>query len=292
MNPHVRVMTDTRATLGEGAIWCGRDDALYWVDIINGVVHSLEHATGKTRLFAVDQFVGTVVPRQSGGLILALQHGVAAFDMKTGDVEFIRDRIHEASTHRFNDGKCDPAGRLWVGTISMDDTAGTSALYRIDADHRVECMCTGVTNSNGIVWSLDQATMYYIDTPTRQVSAFDYDIVSGDIHNRRVAITVPEELGYPDGMTIDAQGNLWIALWGGGCVSRWDPNRGELLATIEVPTSHVTSCAFGGPELRELYITTARLGLDESALRKQPLAGGLFCVETHVTGVPAYEFAG
>ena len=292
MNHHVRVMTNTRATLGEGAIWCSRDDALYWVDIINGVVHSLESPSRRTRVFSVDQFVGTVVPRKSGGLILALQHGLAALDTKTGNVELICDRIHGASTHRFNDGKCDPAGRLWVGTISMDDTSGTSALYRIAPDHSVECMCTGVTNSNGIAWSLDQATMYYIDTPTRQVSAFDYNIVSGEIHNRRVAISVPEEMGYPDGMSIDAQGNLWIALWGGGCVSQWDPNRGELLATIGVPTSQVTSCAFGGPELRDLYITTARLGLDESALRKQPLAGALFCVETDVMGVPAFEFAG
>lgn len=292
MQHHVRVMTSTRAKLGEGPLWCDRDDTLYWVDIIDGVVHAFEPTSEKTRSFPVNQYVSTVVPRRTGGLILALQHGIAAFDTKTGIVELIVNRIHGAATHRFNDGKCDPAGRMWVGTISLDDTAETSALYRIDANHGVNCMCTGVTNSNGVVWSLDQTMMYYIDTPTRQVSAFDYDVTSGDILNRRVAITIPAEMGYPDGMAIDAEGNLWIALWGGSCVSQWDPIRGKLLGTITLPTSHVTSCAFGGSELRDLYITTARFGLDDATLRKQPLAGALFRVETEVPGVPAYEFAG
>lgn len=289
---HLRIITDTRATLGEGAIWSPRDGRLYWVDIIEGVVHSFEPASGNTRTFSARQFVSTVVPRRSGGLLVALHDSIAALGIEDGATRVIRDRIHDSSTHRFNDGKCDPAGRLWVGSIALNESLGTSALYRIDADHHVTCMCTGITNSNGIAWSLDHKTMYYIDTPTRQISAFDFDVATGDIQNRRVAVIVPEEMGYPDGMTIDAEGCLWVALWGGACVSRWDPRRGELLSTIDLPTSHVTSCAFGGARLRQLYITTARMGLDDAALREQPLAGALFCVDADVAGIPAFEFAG
>jgi len=286
------VMGNNRATLGEGAIWSSRDNALYWVDILKGEVHVFEPATGKARALTIGQFVGTIVPRRAGGLILALHHGLAALDVNLGKLDFIHEDIHKSPDHRFNDGKCDPAGRLWVGTIALNGDSGTSTLYRIDVDHSIHPVCAGVTNSNGIAWSLDHTTMYYIDTPTRQVSAFDYDMVSGGISNRRIAITVPAELGYPDGMTIDSQGKLWIALWGGSCVSRWNPNNGELLATIELPASQVTSCAFGGPELSDLYITTARLRIDESSLREQPLSGGLFRVEMDVPGVQAFEFAG
>jgi sugar lactone lactonase YvrE len=285
-------MTETRATLGEGAIWSSRDQALYWVDIVNGEVQVFEPATRKARVFPIGQVVGTIVRRRAGGLILALHHGVAAFHLDSGELDFITEDVHKSTDHRLNDGKCDPAGRLWVGTIALGAESGTSALYRINSDHSVHRVCAGVTNSNGIAWSLDNSTMYYIDTPTRQISAFDYDVVSGNIRNRRVAITVPEELGYPDGMTIDSQGKLWIALWGGGCVSRWDPISGVLLATLELPVRQVTSCAFGGPDLTDLYVTTARLGMDELTLCEQPLAGALFRFQMDVAGVEAFEFAG
>ena len=292
MNARVEVVTECQATLGEGAIWSDRDQSLFWVDILEGQVHVFEPATQYARSYDVGQFVGTVVCRRAGGLLLALHRGLALFDLASSQLDVIHEQVSSSPHHRFNDGKCDPAGRLWVGTIAMDGSTGSSALYRLDPDRSVRCVCTGITNSNGIAWSHDQKTMYYIDTPTRQVCAFDYDIGSGDIFNRRVAFTIAAGLGYPDGMTIDAAGKLWIALWGGSCVSRWDPLSGELLATVRLPVTQVTSCAFGGPDLRELYVTTARLGLDESAIRNEPLAGSLFCAELDVAGVPAFEFAG
>jgi sugar lactone lactonase YvrE len=292
MKARAEVVKQCQATLGEGAIWSQRDDSLYWVDILEGQVHVFEPATQCSHCYDIGKFVGTVVSRRAGGLLLALNRGLAIFDPASGRLDVLHDSVSDSPHHRFNDGKCDPAGRFWVGTIAMDDSTGSSALYRLDPDHTVHCVHTGITNSNGIAWSHDQNTMYFIDTPTRQVCAFNYDIGSGDIFDRRVAFTIAAGLGYPDGMTIDAAGKLWIALWGGSCVSQWDPLSGQLLATIRLPVTQVTSCAFGGTDLRQLYITTARLGLDDSAIRNEPLAGSLFCAELDVAGVPAFEFAG
>ncbi len=153
-------------------------------------------------------------------------------------------------------------------------------------------MVEGVSVSNGIVWSLDRRTMYYIDTPTGRVDRFDYDLETGEIGNRSAAVRIPPEMGRPDGMTIDSEGMLWVCLWQGGKVSRWDPVEGRLLQTVDLPASNVTSCAFGGANLDQLYITTARIGLDAEHLAKQPLAGGLFQADVGVTGLPAFEFAG
>jgi sugar lactone lactonase YvrE len=153
-------------------------------------------------------------------------------------------------------------------------------------------MLEQVSVSNGIVWDADCTSMYYVDTPTRRVDRFDYDHKTGQIGNRSVAVRIPAEMGYPDGMTIDSEGMLWVCLWQGSKVSRWDPETGKLLQTVDLPASNVTSCAFGGEDLDQLYITTARITIDEEQLKEQPLAGGLFRADVGVTGVPAFEFAG
>jgi sugar lactone lactonase YvrE len=225
-------------------------------------------------------------------MMVALQQGFAAFDPPTGELSLWVDPEAHLPRNRFNDGKCDPAGRFWAGTISLDREPGAASLYCLEPDGRVRTMRRGVTNSNGIAWSLDAATMYYIDTPTQQVTAFDYDHQSGGITNPRTVVAIPAGAGKPDGMTVDAEGMLWIALWEGGCVGRWDPRSGARLQTINVPARRVTSCAFGGSQFEELYITTARVGLSEADLVRQPHAGGLFRARPGVPGVAAFEFRG
>jgi sugar lactone lactonase YvrE len=189
---------------------------------------------------------------------------------------------------RFNDGKCDPAGRFWAGTMAVAENAAIGSLFCLFADGHVERKLTGVRISNGIVWSLDHRTLYYIDSPRRIVDAFDYDLDTGAIANRRTAIDVHPEMGYPDGATLDAEGMLWIAHFGGARVTRWNPRTGQHLGTIALPASNITSCAFGGPKLDRLYITSASIGLKN----REPQAGALFCVDAGVGGIPACEFAG
>jgi sugar lactone lactonase YvrE len=190
-----------------------------------------------------------------------------------------------------NDGKCDRAGRFWAGTMAMKEGPGAGSLYRLDTDHSVHTMVTGVTISNGLCWSLDDKQMYYIDTPLGRVDVFDFDAPSGAIKNRRTLFEIPKENGAPDGMTIDEDGCLWVAHWGGGAVRRYT-TKGVVDQTIELPASRVTSCMFGGSDLRDLYITTASIGLTPEQQREQPHAGGIFVSRTGVTGTPGYLFKG
>jgi len=194
--------------------------------------------------------------------------------------------------NRFNDGKCDPAGRFWAGTMHIRGQPNHGSLYRLDTDMTVHKMVEDVSISNGIVWTADHKTMYYIDTPTRTVYAYDYDNDTGAIDNRRIAIQVPEGIGFPDGMAIDAEGMLWIAHYEGKAVRRWDPASGKILHTIDLPVSRVTACAFVGNNLDTLYITTAINGLSAERHAKEPHAGSLFVAQPGVTGTLTYRFQG
>ncbi len=197
----------------------------------------------------------------------------------------------EPSNNRFNDGKCDPRGRFLAGTMDLGEQDPLGSLYSFDGK-TVTKLLGGTIISNGLTWSPDYKTLYYIDTPTRIVQAFDYDLDSGAIANGRTLITIPESLGWPDGMTSDTQGNLWVAMWGGAQITKWNPNTGQLLEQIPVPAMNVSSCVFGGKNLNELYITSARKGLDEATLTRYPLTGGLFRLQTDVEGMPTFEFEG
>ncbi len=286
------LILDARAGLGEGAVWDSERETLYWVDINAGVVHAFDPATGEDRAFSVGEPVGTVVPRRSGGLMLAVRRGFASFNPETGAFRLVCDPDGHNPELRFNDGKCDPAGRFWAGTITGRDKPGRAGLFCLFPDLHAEQKLADVTNSNGICWRPDGRMMYYIDTPLQRVDAFDFDPETGSISNRRPVVTVPDDMGHPDGMTVDAEGKLWVAMWGGGAVHRWDPETAEHLGSIAVPASQVTSCAFGGRNLDELYITTARAGLTRKERRAQPHAGGLFKAEPGVPGVKAFAFAG
>ena len=220
---------DAKAMLGEGAIWHSTENKLYWIDIENKMLHIYDPETKSDRLIPVGERIGTVVPAKGGGVIVALQNGIHRLDTKTEEMKFIVNPLPD-SNMRFNDGKCDPAGRFWVGSMALDARRKGASLYRLDRDKSVHNMLDSVTISNGIVWTADKKTMYYNDTPTMTVQAFDYDDKTGSISNRRVAIKIPRGMGAPDGMTIDAEGKLWIALWGGYAVGCFDPETGLLLA--------------------------------------------------------------
>ena len=280
-----------QAALGEGALWNLQTQQLYWVDIEGRVLHIFDPATGHDTSFPTQERVGTVVPTRDGNALVALQTGIHRLDTTTGQLTLLTNPLTEPSL-RFNDGKCDPAGRFWVGTFDLLERPHAGTFYRFDPNGSLHVMLRHITNSNGLAWSLDRTTMYYIDTPTLAVQAFDYDQATGSIANPRVVIRFPAGAGWPDGMTLDAEGKLWVALWGGGTVRRYDPDTGALLQAIEVAAPNTSSCAFGGPELKTLFVTTARGGLTPEQLQQFPLSGNLFAVEPGVQGVPAYFFEG
>ncbi|MCC9137060.1 SMP-30/gluconolactonase/LRE family protein [Pontibacter silvestris] len=291
-NTTAELVLDAKARLGEGAIWHPTEKKLYWLDIEAAALHIYDPATKEDIQFSTGEKAGTIVPIQGGGVLLAMQNSIRKMDTSTGDVTLVTQPLNDSMV-RFNDGKADPAGRFWVGTMAHDIKEGAAALYRMDKDKGFHQVLDKVTISNGIVWSADKKTMYYVDTPTLTVQAFDYDDKTGDLSNGRVVVRVPESLnGSPDGMTIDAEGKLWVALWGAAAVIRCDPATGEILQRIEVPALQATSVAFGGENLDILYITTVREWLTPEQLEKYPLSGGLFAVKPGVRGVPAELYRG
>ena len=288
---HPELALEHKATLGEGSIWNPALQRLHWIDIAEHRVFTYDPATGENRACDVGQMVGAVVPRARGGAMVALHSGFARLDLESGRVDLLPPPPgHDPATARFNDGKCDPSGRLWAGTMSLIKGQPLAKLFRLDPDGSTHVMARDIRTSNGIAWTADRRTMYYIDTPTMRVDAFDYDDRTGAISGRRPAIEIPPDIGHPDGSTLDAEGMLWIAMHGGSRVTRWDPRAGRLLETIALPVSRVTSCAFGGPDLDTLYITSAREGLTPAQLAGEPLAGGLFRVMPGVRGVPADSY--
>lgn len=282
-----QLVINTKAKLGEGPIWHHEQNQLYWIDIEGRQLHLYKPDVGELTSFPTQERIGTVVPIKEGGALIALQNGIYSMDLSSGHMTLITNPLDTLPDMRFNDGKCDPAGRFWVGTMHLQNKQGAASLYVMDSHHHVRQVLDNLTISNGIIWSGDQKTMYFIDTPTRQVKAFEYNVTTGDISSPSVAITIPDGSGDPDGMTIDEEGMLWIGLWGGAAVGRFNPNTGELIQKIEVPALNVTACAFGGELLDTLYITTASIGMNEAQQKKYPHAGGLFAVKPGVKGVPA-----
>lgn len=292
MSNDVKVLVDIRALVGEGPLWDEEQGVLYWVDILSNQLYIYNPASGENRAFDVGQHVGTVVLRAAGGVMLAVYDGFASYDLASQTLTLINNPEVDLPNNRFNDGKCDPAGRFWAGTMAYTDQSTQGSLYRLDADLSIHKMLGNIGISNGIVWSLDQQTLYYIDSMAYTVRAFDYNNATGDISNERVVIQVTAEQGLPDGMAIDAEGMLWVAHFGGGAVRRWDPITGQVLATILLPAKQITACAFGDENFETLYITSAANGLDDAALALQPHAGALFSVKPGVRGVPTFKFAG
>ncbi|SMG22285.1 SMP-30/gluconolactonase/LRE family protein [Paenibacillus aquistagni] len=292
LNLQAEIVVHANNQIGEGPLWDPVDQCLYWVDITRKRIHHYHPVSGETSCHEVDQYISAIVPTQIRGTFLcAMKDGFYKLDLLTGTKEHIVNPEPNTPNNRFNDGKCDPAGRFFAGTMDMNIKPHAGALYCLDAEHGCKKMLSNITISNGLAWSLDGETMYYIDTASAEIAAYSYDLNSGSLGERRSIAVIPSEEGSPDGMTIDCEGMLWIALWGGGKVIRLNPATGEHMASVTVPASQVASCTFGGENLDELYITTAAAFLSKERLASEPLAGSLFRVKTGVRGVEAHSFA-
>ena len=285
------VLVHDAGDLCEGPCWDVGTQTLVWVDILAGAVNVLDPATGSRERHLLGSPVGVVAPRSGGGWVAAVERGFLLLDAAwRAEGEVIPAPDQGAGT-RFNDGACDPLGRFWAGTLSYDGTPEAAALYRFDPDRSVREVLAGVTNSNGIAWSPDGARMYYVDTGLGRVDRLELDVATGAVLARTTVIRVPSSEGLPDGLTVDAEGHLWLALWDGGCVRHYAPD-GELQQVLELPARQVTSLCFGGPALDELFITTARNGLSDVELAAQPLAGAVFRWRPGVRGLAPATFAG
>jgi len=287
----VDLVFDAHDELGEGVTWDHARRQLISVDIMRGRIHIFDPDSGSVRTLTVDQPVGAAVPCRSGGLMLALRDGFARLDTDSGALAFVAYVEFDQPGQRMNDGTCDAAGRFWAGTMCMQERPGRGALYRLDADGSVHTMVTGVGISNGIDWSLDGSTMYYVDSLTQRIDRFDFDLASGTIANRRPFVTIDPADGCPDGLTVDTEGGIWLALWGGWAVRRYAPD-GTLDRVLRVPVSHPTTCTFGGTALDTLYMTSATIRLTDAERLAQPLAGAVICHRPGSRGRPAHAFAG
>lgn len=288
----MELVVDLKSDFGAGAFWNHQTGELIWVDTTGKILNFYNPKTGNNKEMFIGQAIGAAVPAESGFIIAALQNGIYQIDPITGIKKLIADPEEDIPANRFNNGKSDPAGRFWAGTMNSGTNGGTGTLYRLNADSTIHEMIENVSVPNGIVWSGDYTKMFYIDSPTQKVMAFDYDNETGEISNGKVAVEIPAEIGLPYGMTIDADGNLWIALYGGAAVTCWDPVTGKLLREIEVQAKNVTSCAFGDDDLGTLYITTARHETSDEELKKYPHAGGVFKIRLGVYGMQSAFFKG
>lgn len=293
MNAQVELVCDSHSSLGEGPLWDSRTGRLYWVDIYGHRIHSFDpKLPGQYETFEPGPFVSAIVPRASGGFVVTLEDGFYGYDPESGACTPIALEEAELKGNRFNDGKCDPAGRFVAGTMSRTDEPACGSLYSLGVDGKAQKLLGDVGCSNGLAWSADGKTLYYVDSSRQEISAFDYDLASGSIGGRRVACAIPAEDSTPDGMTIDAEGMLWLAHWRGWKVTRWNPVTGAKLGEIPMPVERVTSVAFGGEQLDELYITTARVDVTPEQEAGQPHAGGLFRVKVGIRGTAPFAYRG
>ncbi|SDM09409.1 Sugar lactone lactonase YvrE [Daejeonella rubra] len=278
------VLYPSQCILGEGPIWHAERKCCFWVDIERGILYEYNWVSKVTKTWRFDYKVTMVTQGTNNNLILGLNGGIARFDLKSERLEWLLDIETELKENRCNDGACDSQGRLWIGTMHMDFKQGAGSLYCIDKNLNILKKIDKVTISNGIVWSLDNKRLYYIDSPTQGVQSFIFKEETGEIFFEKNAIRIPVEMGTPDGMTIDQEGMLWIAHWGGYGIYKWNPHDGSLLDKIEIPAPYVTSCTFAGENLDHLVITTARGDLNEEDLARYPDSGNVFWARADVFG--------
>jgi sugar lactone lactonase YvrE len=281
--------------LSEGPRWHAERHELLWVDIIGRQFHRAtlraDGGLDELRTITIDRDVGAVAPVLGGGYVLAAGPGFLLVD-EAGSIRELAQPEAGRDGVRMNDGACDPQGRFWAGTMAYDESPGAGSLYRLELDGSCSTMLTGLTISNGIGWSPDGSTMYLNDSGTGCTEAFSFDGPSGAITRRRTLVQIDQPGGVPDGLTVDQEGGIWVALWDGAAVHRYSPD-GLLLADVGLPVQRPTSCAFGGPDMSTLFVTTARTGLDETALARQPDAGRLFTIRgLGVGGVPCLPYRG
>ncbi len=293
--PEVRAWSSTPGLLSEGPRWHEDRQELLWVDILGCRLHrgtlAADGSLQRVSSIAVDRHVGAVAPIVGGGYVLAAGPGFLLVD-EAGSIRELAQPQGGRTDVRMNDGACDAQGRFWAGTMAYDESPGAGSLFRLELDGSCTTVLTGLTISNGIGWSPDESTMYLNDSGTGCVDAFSFEASSGALSERRTLVHIDEPGVVPDGLTVDEEGGVWVALWGGGAVNRYGPD-GSLLATLRLPVQRPTSCAFGGPDLATLFVTTARAGLDDDALAGQADAGRVFSItglDTH--GLPCQPYRG
>lgn len=284
----IEIAVRAEAALGEGPTWDSASSTLLWVDILAGEVHRYAPSRDDDAVLVVPQHVGAAKPRSRGGLVLNLRDGIALMDRdgtKTWLVYWERPGV------RGNDAAVDPSGRLWAGTMRYDEGEGGGWFARVEPDGSAKVVLDKVTISNGVGWSPDGTRMYYIDTPLRRIDVLDFDQATGEVANRRPLCAVDGTDGFPDGLCVDQDGCVWVALWGGGALRRYTPD-GVLDREVAVPVDQPTACCFGGPDLTDLYVTSARVGLDEAALAARPLSGSVLVLPGIGKGLLSTAFAG
>lgn len=292
-----RCIWQAKALLGEGPLWCPVDFVLYWIDIKGCAIHRcLEDGQGRQTI-KLQEEIGCLALRQQGGMIAALRSSIALLDNDFGAPGNIKaPKIIAAPEadqpfNRLNDGKCDRLGRLFVGAMDDREKNPTGGLYRLSANWQINKILSGIVIANGLGFSPDDQIMYFTDSVNRTILAFDYDLQSGEAENQRVFVRVAEDAGFPDGLTVDAEGYVWSANWDGWRITRYDPS-GAIDQTISLPVPRPTSCMFGGHDLKRLFVTSAAIGLDRRQLAKAPLSGGLFAIDLEASGLPEPRFAG
>jgi sugar lactone lactonase YvrE len=293
MADEVRCIVDIRSGLGEGPVWSELEQALYWLDCVKPAVYRYDPGTGENRQLdlPLDSTIGTIAFRRRGGYIMALESGIKVVEDDGKTVRLVCHPEKGRDENRYNDGKPDRSGRLFLGSLNKADRDPTGALYRINVDGSCRELDGPFVCANGMDWSLDNRIFYFVDSGSRNIFAYDYDPATGDLENRRVLATVAAEEGTPDGMCIDTEGFLWVAHWNGWRVSRFDP-QGRRERQIRMPVPQPTSLCFGGPNLDRLYITSAAMDLDRPTLEAAPLSGSLFMLEPGVKGLPPSWFEG
>lgn len=270
-------------------MWHAERNSCFWVDIDGGILFEYNWLSMKTRSWNFDGKLSLAIQGNKNELVLALNTSIINFDLESEKISRLVDIEPSDRANRCNDGACDSMGRLWIGTMHLQHKQNAGALYMVDQNLNVQKKIANTSISNGIAWSRDNKRMFYIDSPKKVVQSYHYNEETAEIIFEKNIIEIPNELGSPDGMALDEEGMLWIAHWGGFGVYRWNPKSGQLLDKIEVPVPQVSSCAFAGPDLDHLIITTARENFSEEETKNFPESGNIFVAKTNVKGVPTYK---
>ncbi len=291
VDPEVECVLPWGAHLAEGPHWSASEQKLYWVDILAPSVSRFDPKTGANEEVALPRLVSAVIGRKGGGLVALTQEGLEAFDFASGRLTPLADPEADIPDNRFNDGKCDRSGRLWAGTMRLDASRTSGSLYAIAPDLSWQRHESGLTVANGLDWSPDGRSFYFADSAPGRIYAYEFDMAAGRLAKRRVFAEIEPALGRPDGLAVDAEGFVWCAVWDGWCLHRYAPD-GRLVREVRLPVPRPTSLAFGGPDLKTLFITSARIRLPSRVLAEAPFSGGLFRLPVEVPGLPASEFGG
>lgn len=283
-----KLVLNAKNALGEGPVWDDKKQLLFWVDIEGCKLHVHNPSNEENKQYAFNEMLGAAVPTTSGKLVLALESGLASFTMETETITPLHILENKDPQMRFNDGKVAPNGAFFIGTMHKKFVPNNGNLYQVNEKLESNILIKETTISNGMSWTSDAKTFYFIDSPTFEVRSYDY--VAGSIFNGKTAFKIPENYGSPDGMCIDKENMLWIAHWGGNCIRRWNPITGKVLEEVFIPAPHITSCCFGGKDLNTLYITSARSGLSKEQLKEFPLSGGLFSFTPKISGTAITYF--